>query len=63
MNLDLLNKVMLAKQFWRIIDNPDRISSQVIIKKYGKGSIEFLSDKIIILVGNGKISYLLILSL
>ena len=42
--LNLLKKAMLTKQFWKIIDNPNRLSSKVIIQKYDKGSIEFLSD-------------------
>ena len=50
-NLDIINKAMLAKKFWRIITNQGRLLNQVIIQKYGHRSIEHISE------GNTNISW------
>ena len=48
--IEFLNKAMLANQFWRIIFDPNKLVSKVIIQKYGKGFIDHISE------GNNNVS-------
>lgn len=52
--LNHFNEALLAKQIWRVIENPHLLFSQVMLAKHGKGDIEDITKQVITIPGDGE---------
>ena len=44
LQLEPFNRTLLAKQFWRVISNPNNLMDQVIFCNYGKGISKYIDN-------------------